>query len=73
MVEQFRKKPKDIYVSIRLFFDDKKGFIIGWCTKDDILRINKIENQGYLDNYVMYDNDLNDINLLSQKLIGHQV
>jgi|SaaInlV_100m_DNA_6_1039743.scaffolds.fasta_scaffold03554_4 hypothetical protein len=73
MVEQFRKKPKDIYVSVRLFFGDKKGFIIGWCTKDDILRVNKIENQGYLDNYVMYDIDLNNINLLSQKLKGYQV
>ncbi len=73
MVEQFRKKPKDIYVSVRLFFDVKKGFIIGWCTKEDILRVNKIENQGYLDNYVMYDNDLNSVNSLAEKLIGHQI
>lgn len=73
MVEQFRKKPKDIYVSVRLFFDDKKGFIIGQCTKDDILRVNKIENQGYLDNYAMYDIDLNNINLLAQKLKGYKV
>jgi len=73
MVEQFRKNPKDIYVSIRLFFDEKKGFIVGWCTKEDMLRVNKIENQGYLDNYVMYDNDLNSINSLAKKLTGHQV
>jgi len=73
MVEQFRKNPKDIYVSIRLFFDDKKGFIIGWCTKEDILKVNKIENQGYLDNYVMYDNDLNNVDLLSDKLKGCQI
>ena len=73
MVEQFRKKPKDIYVSVRLFFETKKGFIIGWCTKEDILRVNKIENQGYLDNYVMYDNDLNSVNSLAEKLIGHQI
>ena len=62
MVEQFQKKPKDIYISVRLFPDDYNGFIIGWIGKNDFKIINRIENQGYLDNYVFYDNDLRDIN-----------
>ena len=62
MVEQFQKKPKDIYISVRLFPDDYNGFIIGWIGKNDFKSINRIENQGYLDNYVFYDNDLRDIN-----------
>ena len=69
MVEQFRKKPKDVYVSIRLFPDKFCGSIIGWFSKEDILRINRIENQGYLDNYVLYDNELHNI----EKLYNEQL
>lgn len=58
MVEQFNKNPKDIYVSVRLYPEKKEGYIIGWCTKEDIKKINRIENNGYLDNYVLYDNEL---------------
>jgi len=61
MVEQFNKMPKDIYVSVRLFPDKKEGFILGWFTKEDIIKINRIENNGYLDNYVLYDNELRPI------------
>ncbi len=64
MVEQFENKPKDIYVSVRLYPDEHYGFIIGWIGKNDFKRINRIENQGYLDNYVFYDNELRDINKL---------
>ncbi len=38
--------------------------ILGWCNKKDIIKINRIENNGYLDNYVLYDNELRDINQL---------
>jgi len=58
MVEQFNKNPKDIYISVRLYPEKKGGYIIGWCTKDDIEKINRIENNGYLDNYVLYDSEL---------------
>ncbi len=64
MVEQFKKNPKDIYVSVRLFPEKKAGNIVGWCTKEDIQRINRIENNGYLDNYVLYDNELRKTNEL---------
>lgn len=47
MVEQFNKKPKNIYVFIRLFSDELSGEIIGWFTKEKLLKINRIENQGY--------------------------
>jgi hypothetical protein len=64
MVEQFIKNPKDIYVSVRLFAEKKEGFVVGWCTKEDIKKINRIENNGYLDNYVLFDNELRPINEL---------
>lgn len=61
MVEQYHKNPKTLYVSVRLFTEAKQGFIIGWCTKEDIININRIENNGYLDNYVLHDNELKPI------------
>jgi len=70
MVEQFEKNPKDIYVSVRLYPDRKEGYIIGWCTKEDIKRINRIENNGYLDNYVLYDNELRPLEELIDLFIS---
>ena len=64
MVEQFNKNPKHIYISVRLYAKEKNGFIIGWFSKNDIKKINRVENNGYLDNYVFYDNELRDINTL---------
>jgi len=68
MVEQFKNKPKDIYISIRLYPETKEGFIIGWCTYKDILRINRIENNGYLNNYVLFDNELRSVEELLNEL-----
>ena len=64
MVKQLKRKKIDIYISVKLSNpkNDYKIKIIGWCTKEDILKINRIENNGYLDNYVMYDNELRNIN-----------
>ena len=62
MVEQMKNKPKDIYFSVRLY--DVKPFevdIIGYALKSDFLKINRIENQGYLDNYVLFDNELKKV------------
>ncbi len=63
MVKQLQRKKIDIYISVRLFksYKDYKINIIGWCSKNDILKINRIENNGYLDNYVMYDKELKKI------------
>ncbi len=58
MKEQILKVPKDIYVSVRLFPDTFEGYVIGWASKKDFLRINRIENNGFLDNYVMLDHEL---------------
>ncbi len=69
MVEQFNKKPKDIYISVRLYPEEYKGIIIGWFSKKHLLKINKIENNGYLDNYVMYDSDLHDIKELYDSIL----
>lgn len=64
MVEQFQKKPKDIYISVKLNDDLKSGHIIGWFSKKDLLRVNRIENNGYLDNYVLFDRELRTMNEL---------
>ena len=61
MVEQFEKNPKNIYVSVYLNPKLFTGKIIGWISKEEIITKATIENQGYLDNYVVYDKHLNDI------------
>jgi hypothetical protein len=65
MVEQMKQKPKDIYISVRLY--DTSPFtvdLIGYAFKDDFLTSNRIENQGYLNNYVLFDKELKNINSL---------
>lgn len=72
MVEQMRVKPKDLYISVSLndqsVGDTKKVSIIGYITRDALLKINRIENLGYLDNYVCNDNELSDISILLNNL-----
>lgn len=58
MKEQLQRSPKDIYVSVRLFPDLYEGFVVGWASNQDFLRVNRIENNGYLDNYVLFDQEL---------------
>lgn len=61
MVEQAETHPKDIYISVRLFRESNTVVILGWFSYKDMIRKGQIENQGYLDNYVMYDSDLRPI------------
>lgn len=70
MVEQAQAHPKDIYISVRLYRKTNDVVIIGWYTLQDMLLKNRIENQGYLDNYVMYDNDLRSINTIEDELLN---
>ena len=58
MKEQLQRSPKDIYVSVRLFPDVFEGYVIGWASDQDFLRVNRVENHGYLDNYVLFDHEL---------------
>lgn len=67
MVEQFKNKPKDIYISVKLI-NNSNAQILGWFSKEDMLFRNHIENQGYMDNYVMYDQELRPIESLMQHL-----
>lgn len=69
MVEQFNRKPKDIYISVRLHPDQFKGTIIGWFSKEHLLQVNRIENQGYLNNYVMYDRELHSVKELYDNIL----
>ena len=61
MVEQAKTHPKDINISVRLYRDSNTVVVLGWFSYNDMMRKGKIENQGYLDNYVMYDCDLRPI------------
>lgn len=58
MVEQTQNHPKDIYISVRLYRETNTVKLLGWFTCQDMLAKNQIENNGYLNNYVMYDKDL---------------
>jgi len=58
MVEQYSNHPKDIYISARWYEGTRNVQLIGWYTGIDMKSKNQIENNGYLDNYVMYDRDL---------------
>ena len=69
MLEQFNKRPKDVYISIRLYRSvPYTADIIGYCTRKDFLQINRVENNGYLYNYVLFDHELKDINRLKSHL-----
>lgn len=61
MVEQAATHPKDIYISVRLFRESNTVVLLGWFSYKDMIRKGKIENLGFLDNYVMYDSDLRPI------------
>lgn len=66
MVEQSNKSPKDIYVSVSLPEGTTCAKLLGWFTRVDMLHANHIENNGYRDNYVMYDSELREIPELFQ-------
>lgn len=69
MVEQMAKNPKDIYISVRLFDGAPITVeLIGYAFKQDFILKNRIENNGYLDNYVLYDNELKKVDSLINKL-----
>ncbi|MCI8982629.1 MAG: hypothetical protein HFG78_09545 [Hungatella sp.] len=69
MVEQANSCPKDIYISVRLFRETNTVTILGWFHRQDMLGKNQIENQGYLDNYVMYDRDLRSMEELYSSVL----
>jgi|SRR5690625_4906739 len=61
MVEQFKNRPKDIYVSVHYHRNTETVDLIGFISSKDLLNLNQIENQGYMNNYVAYDNQLNSM------------
>ncbi len=69
MVEQAKTHPKDIFISVRLFRETNSVKLVGWYTFHDMIQKNQIENQGYLDNYVMYDKDLRPISDLDPLIL----
>ena len=69
MVEQANNHPKDIYISVRLFRESNTVRLLGWFSYEDMINKNQIENQGYLDNYVMYDKDLRPMAELMNRVL----
>lgn len=66
MVKQFHSKKIDIYISVFLMkiASSYQIKILGWCGRKDIIKINRIENNGYLNNYVLFDSELRNISKL---------
>lgn len=71
MVEQAQTHPKDIYISAKLEAGTRTVTLLGWYSFQDMLHRNRIENNGYLDNYVMYDTDLRPIQELYDQYLVH--
>lgn len=69
MVEQAQTHPKDIFISARLYRDRNAVVLLGWFSFEDMINKNQIENQGYLDNYVMYDRDLRPMQELYDQIL----
>lgn len=70
MVEQAKGKyKKDIYISAKLTRPYSIEFL-GWYTRDDMIQANHIENNGNLDNYVMYDNELRPMEELVSNILS---
>lgn len=61
MVSQFHSRPKDFYVGIYLDLDNQEAEIYGFISSDQLQNLSQIEDQGYGDNYVVYDNQLKSI------------
>ena len=73
MVEQAQSHPKDIYISARLFTEKNTVKLLGWYSFQDMINADRIENNGYLDNYVMYDTDLRSIEELYDLILHNCV
>lgn len=61
MVSQFNLRPKDYYVGVYLDLKNQEAEIYGFISSDQLQNLNPIENQGYKNNYVVYDNQLESI------------
>lgn len=70
MVEQAQSHPKDIFISARLFSERNVVKLLGWYSFQDMINIGQIENNGNLDNYVMYDSELRSIKELYDLILS---
>lgn len=71
MVEQAQFHPKDIFISARLFAERNTVTLLGWYSFQDMINAGRIENNGYLDNYVMFDSDLQPMEKLYETILLH--
>jgi hypothetical protein len=70
MVEQAQSHPKDIFISAQLFAERNAVKLLGWYSFQDMINVNRIENNGYLDNYVMYDFNLRPMGELFDSILS---
>ena len=71
MVEQTQFHPKDIFISARLYSERNAVKLLGWYSFQDMMKVGRIENNGYLDNYVMHDDELRSMENLYELLLKH--
>lgn len=71
MVEQAQSHPKDIFISARLFPERNAVKLLGWYSYQNMIDTDRIENNGYLDNYVMFDSDLQPIEGLFSSILSN--
>lgn len=68
MVDQFYKRPKDLYISARYHIDRQQVELLGAISSVQLKKINRIENQGYKNNFVAYDDELSSMSKLDRYL-----
>ncbi|WP_050540525.1 hypothetical protein KQH69_07210 [Streptococcus sanguinis] len=64
MVEQFYKRPKDIYVGARLYRDKNEVELYGIISANKLKKLGQIEKFGYKEDFFAYDSQLSPIQLL---------
>lgn len=72
LVEQVENRSKDIYVSVHYHRDTDIVDLIGVISSNKLVQLNQIENHGYEDNYVAYDNQLGNLKDFKNFITTHR-
>jgi hypothetical protein len=72
MVEQFRTRPKDIYVGASYFTKTDTIEFYGFISAKKLEKLNPIENQGYKNNYVAYDKQLTPMSSFKELVVNRK-
>lgn len=72
MVEQFRTRPKDIYVGASYFTKTDTIEFYGFISAKKLEKLNPIENQGYKNNNVAYDKQLTPMSSFKELVVNRK-